>query len=520
MKKILFYISVVAITLSSCATDDKLEPFTPGAITEDVAITSSADVQRLLNSSMALMMNRSEYAFVSIFTDEAALGSNNGGQGRSGSDGYFVYALNQSSSAPAAIWNSNYFSLARINRILENVDKVTALSAADQQILNRGKAEAYVLRALAHLKIMAYFSPNLKDDGALAGILSDRIIGTLETPQRSTNGQFYALIQSDLDKALAIYASNTAVSYANASWYPSATLARALKARAYAYKGDYTNAEIWADQVINSSGITLANASELASVFHTNTSAGNKEVIFKLRRTVQQNSQDTNLHNGYVSVANARNGSPFYEVSRSLYQFLNSTPGDARLNITVRPATGALGSLIDPNPNSSSDIRNSDILVPFKAGGSAATTTASGFNPDFIQVRLSEMYFIKAEARANASDFTGVRNVLQTIVNNRFTTPPVVATPASQTAAFKAILDERRKDLAFEAHRFIDLKRLYTVAGVTQFDRSVLDYGTQYWNVPAADPANFQFAGNNKWALPIPQAELNANSAIQQNPGY
>lgn len=520
MKKIFLYVSLIAITLSSCTTDDKIEPFAPGAVTEDVAITSSTDVQRLLNSSMASMMNRSEYAFVSIFTDEAALGSNNGGQGRSGSDGYFVYALNQSSSAPAAIWNANYFSLARINRVIENVDKITAISAADQQILNRGKAEAYVLRALAHLKIMAYFSPNLKDDSALAGILSDRVIETLETPQRSTNGQFYALIQSDLDKALTIYSSNTAVAYTNASWYPSATLARALKARAFAYKGDYTNAEIWADQVINTSGITLANATELASVFHTNTSLGNKEVIFKLRRTVQQNSQNTNLHNGYVSVANARNGSPFYEVSRSLYQFLSATPNDARLNITVRPATSALGSLIDPNPTASSDIRNSDILIPFKAGGSSAATATNGFNPDFIQVRLSEMYFIKAEARANANDFTGVRNVLQTIVNNRFTTPPVVAVPASQTAAFKAVLDERRKDLAFEAHRFIDLKRLYAVAGLTQFDRSILDYGSQYWNVPAADPANFPFVGNNKWALPIPQTELNANSTIQQNPGY
>ncbi len=520
MKKIFFYISVTALTLGSCATDDKLEPFTPGAVTEDVAIQSSTDVQRLINASMGLLMNRDEYSFVSVFTDEAALGSNNGGQGRSGSDGYFLYAMNPSSGAPARIWTSNYYSLARINRVIEKVDKVVPLSAADKELLNRSKAEAYVLRALAHLKIMAYFSPNLKDDNALAGILSDRVYSTLETPARATNGQFYALIQSDLDKALAIYATNSAAAYANASFYPSANLAKALKARAYAYKGNYTQAESWADQVINTSGITLANPSELSTVFHSNTSAGNKEVIFKLRRTAQQNAQTTNLHNGYVSVSNARNGSPFYEVSRSLYEFLNATPGDARLNITVRPATNSLGSLIDPNPAASSDIRNTDILVPYKAGGALASTSSNAFNPDFIQVRLSEMYFIKAEARANANDFVGVQSVLQTIVNNRFTTPPVVALPTSQTAAFKAVLDERRKDLAFEAQRFIDLKRLYSVAGVNQFDRSILDYGAQYWNLPGAAPSNFPFAGNNKWALPIPQVELNANGSLQQNPGY
>ena len=519
MKKLLLYISVLTLGLSSCS-DETLEPFTPGAITEDLATQSSSDLQKLVNSSMSLLTNRNEYVFSSIFTDEAALGSNNGGQGRSGSDGYFVFALNPSSSAPAGIWQSNYFALARINRVIIGADKITALTPADQQIINRYKAEAYVLRALAHLKIMAYFSPNLKDDNALAGILSDRVIETQEQPLRATNGAFYALIHNDLTAALNIYATNTAPAYANASWYPSANLARALKARAYAYKGDYTNAELWADQVINSSGVTLASAGELSALFHSHTTAGNKEVIFKLKRTVQNNSQDTNLHNGWVSVANARNGSPFYEVSRSLYEFLIATPNDARLPIIVRPAGGITGSLISANPSTSTNIRNEDVLVPFKSGGASAITSAGTFNPDFIQVRLSEMYFIKAEARAAASDYTGVRTALQTIVNNRFTAPPTVSLPTSQTTAYKAILDERRKDLAFEGHRFIDLKRLYVVAGINQFDRSVLDYGAQYWNITGADPANFPFANNNKWALPIPQVELNANSGIQQNPGY
>ncbi len=518
MKKI-FFILTATFGLISCS-NDVLDPFTPGAITEDVAIQSSTDVQRLINSSMANLTQRDEYSFSSIFTDEAALGSNNGGQGRSGSDAYFLYALNPSSASPANIWNANYISLARINRVIQKVGDIVPSSPADKQLLDRFKAEALTLRALAHLKIMAYFSPNLKDDAALAGILADRVYGTLEAPIRSTNAAFYTLIHSDLNAALAIYASNTAPAYSNASWYPSANLAKALHARAYAYKGDYNNAEIWADQVINTSGITLANATQLASVFHQNTSAGNLEVIFKLRRTVQQNAQGTNLHNGWVSVSNAKNGSPFYEVSRSLYEALLAVPGDARLNIVVRPSGGATGSLIDPNPTASSDIRNSDILVPFKAGGSLASTSTNGFNPDFIQVRLSEMYFIKAEARAAANDFTGVKNALQTIVNNRFTTPPVVAVPANQAAAFKAILDERRKDLAFEGHRFIDLKRLYSLAGINQLERSILDYGAQYWNLPGADPANFPFAGNNKWALPIPQNETNANSNIQQNPGY
>lgn len=531
MKKIFLYLSVAAISLASCSRD-VLDPFYPGAITEDVAIKTSTDVQKLVNSSMDVMTNRNEYTFTSIFTDEAALGSNNGGQGRSGSDAYFSFVVNPSSLAPNAIWASNYFALARINRVLEKVDAVVAKDAADQQVLNRSKAEALVLRALCHLKIMAYFSPDLTKDDALAGILSNRVIGTDEVLPRSTNAEFYTQIHKDLDAALVIYASNTATAYANASFYPSANLAKALKARAYAYKGDYTNAEIWANNVITGSGINLATAAQLPAVFHTNSSDGVTEVIFKLRRTAQQNSQSgalinganieyrANLHNGWVSVANARNGSPFYEVSRSLYEFLVATPTDARLNILVRPTGGTTGSIIDANPTASTDIRNTDILVPFKAGGSSATTATNGFNPDFIQVRLSEMYFIKAEARAKANDFPGVAAALQAVVNKRYTTIPTVVVASSQTQAFKQILDEKRKEFAFEGHRFIDLKRLGTLAGMTKFERSVLDYGSQYWNISGADPANFVFAGNNKWALPIPQDEMNANSSLVQNPGY
>lgn len=527
MKKIL-YITFALFGIYSCS-DDLLEPYTPGALTEEVALVTSGDITQLKNSAMQLMTNRNAYTFTSIFTDEAALGFNNGGQGRSGSDAYFLYYLDPSSVAPNAIWQSNYFALARINRILEKVDQIVPLDATDKQILNRNKAEALVLRALAHLKIMAYFSPNLKDNGALAGILANRVIKTNETLQRSTNGDFYTQIHKDLDDALAIFATNTAPAYYAKSWYPSAAFAKGLKARAYAYKGDYTNAEIWANDVINTSGITIATAAQITGVFHSNNAGDTSEVIFKFRRMPVQNSQtglatppnmNANLHNGWVSVSNARNGSPFYEVSRALYNALNSTPGDVRLGINVRPPGGTTGSLIDANPTASTDIRTTDILVPFKHGGALASTASNGFNQDFIEMRISEMYFIVAEARAAVNDFHGVAAALKKITDNRFTTPPAALTLTSSTQAYKAILDERRKELAFEGHRFIDLKRLYSVAGVTQFDRDILDYGSQYWNVPGADPANFIFTNNNKWALPIPQDELNANSGIQQNPGY
>lgn len=514
MKKI-FGILLASLTLFVSCDDEVLEPFTPGSLTEDVAIQNSTDLSRLVNSSMNILTNRTEYVFSSIFTDEAAPGFNNGGQGITTD---YVFLMNVSNASAEAIWNSQYFGLARINRVIGFADGIVPKSPADTQLIERSKAEALVLRALAHIKILSYFSTNPKDDAALAGVLANRVILATETPQRVTNAEFYTLIHSDLDAAIAIFNGNTAPAYANKTYYPSKTLAQALKARAYALKGDYVKAEAAADMVITTSGITLANTqATYNAVFHTHNEPANTEVIFRLRRTVQQNAQGSNLHNGWASVANRRNGSPFYEVSRALYNKLAATPGDYRLSTTVH-LTGTSPSLIDPNYATANDVRNSDIIVLHKHGGQAAATATNGFNPDFMVSRLSELYFIKAEARVQAGDLAGAGLALKSVLDARFPTAQAAPVFASAQAAWKGILDERRKELSFEGFRFIDLKRLGTLAGAS-LDRDAAEYASSAWNFPAGNPANLPL-NSFKFALPIPQSELNANSGIQQNPGY
>jgi len=516
MKKIFGILLVSSILFVSCS-EDLLEPFTPGSLTEDVAIKKSSDLVNLVNSSMNILTNRTEYVFSSVFTDEAAPGSQNGGQGVT-SD--YVFLMNVDNGSAAAIWQTQYFALARLNRVIAFADKVVATSPADQQLINRSKAEALVLRALAHSKIVSYFSPNPKDDASLAGVLADRIIATTEKPERVNNAAFYKSIHADLDAAIAIFNSNTATAYAtaNKTFYPSKALAQALKARVYALKGDYTNAETFANTVINTSGITLANTqAKYNAVFHTHNEDPNTEVIFRLKRTVQQNAQASNLHNGWVSVANRVNGSPFYEVSRSLYNKLAVVSGDFRLATTVH-LTGTSASVIDPNYTTATDVRNSDIIVLHKHGGQSAVTSSNGFNPDFMVARLSEMYLIKAEARVAAQDLAGAAAAIKAVRDARFATAQPLPTYASAQAAWKGILDERRLELSFEGFRFIDLKRIGTLAGAG-LERDASEYSSTTWNFPAANPSNLPLT-STKFALPIPQVEVTGNSAIQQNPGY
>lgn len=198
---------------------------------------------------------------------------------------------------------------------------------------------------------------------------------------------------------------------------------------------------------------------------------------------------------------------------------MDQRPTDVRRNVIVAPS-----SVIDPNYATSADYRNTDKLIIQKHGGTetgsvtAAVTATNGFNNDFKIMRISEMYFIKAEARAAAGDMVGVGSALKSVLDARFGTAQAAPVFANASAAWAGILKERRLELAFEGHRFIDIKRLATLANVT-IDRDPADYSSSSSNFPAANPTNLP---NNsyKFALPIPQDELNANPSIVQNTGY
>jgi hypothetical protein len=252
---------------------------------------------------------------------------------------------------------------------------------------------------------------------------------------------------------LAIYGTITPTTYTGntKTYFATDNVAKALKARAYALKGDYTNAETWANNVINTSGIVLATQAQYPSLFFQDNEPANTEVIFRLKRTTAQNTQGSNMHNGWCSVRPNLAGSPFYEVSRALYNKLAATPGDIRLATTVfTTGTTTTSSLIDPNYATSADVKNTDILVLHKHGGQSALTSANGFNPDFMVCRLSEMYFIRAEAKVAAGDLTGAAADLKIIMDARFATAQPAPVFASAQAAWKGILDERRKELSFE----------------------------------------------------------------------
>jgi hypothetical protein len=82
-----------------------------------------------------------------------------------------------------------------------------------------------------------------------------------------------------------------------------------------------------------------------------------------------------------------------------------------------------------------------------------------------------------------------------------------IAFASSGAALFEDIILERRKELAFEGERYLDMQRL----------RRDITRSTDY----PASARSMEFS-NFRRLFPIPQGELDANATIktQQNPGW
>lgn len=413
MKKYLgLFLLLVGSAYFTACDDGLLDPFTPGALDADTVIRNSGDLVTLLNTAYSYVTPTSEIGFNSTFTDEAAIGYANGGQGLTDNVGFI---LNPSSGDPNNIWESHYFALSIINRVIKFSDNVTAVDAADQEVINKVKAEALTLRAHCHIQLLTYFSTNPKDRGALGVQLSNDVYPTGYTAPRVSNGEIYDQIDADLAEATALY--ETVTGTVN-PLYANKNFTAALKARVYALRGDYPNALTAAQNVIDNSGLTLATFANYNSVFHTDTNPANVEVIFKLKKT----NGETRTGALWASVNSTVNGSPFYEIGRNLFNVLNTTDDASASTLTVTNIAPG-GVLTIPGHT----LQVNDMFVSTQSRPANATTSNGTSTSPSNSLLAGKVYFVKT---VNGNNITLTDTAFGTVtINLNAAIPPTTNPP-------------------------------------------------------------------------------------------
>jgi hypothetical protein len=367
----------------------------------------------------------------------------------------------------STLWADNYETILAANAVIANVPEVDDPGFTAEEKA-QFVAEAKFLRALVNFQMVNLFADPINVEGAGAPgipIVNDPFTGEVELPARATVGEVHTQIQQDLQEGI------TALPETNLG-RATRGAAQALLSRLHLYRGEYQQAADLARTVINDGVYQLAPN---YSFYSQNTN----EEIFSLQNSATDNGRTgSGGWASYYSPAESggRGDAPF---SQDLLDAYAEEPGDLRFS-----------TLIEYSPDSS---------LIFTDKFSDATTNAD----NVPIIRITEMYLNLAEALA---ELNGINQESVDLINELRTRAGLPAWTVgqfgSQEEFIDAILVERRKELAFEGHRRMDLLRK---------GKPLRSTG------PTAGVSN---PGDPKTIMPIPQREMDLNSNLVQNEGY
>ena len=375
-----------------------------------------------------------------------------------------------------------YRTVDRVNRALIAIPNADSTRAGDNVLRSRLRGEALFLRAFAHFELFRFYAGNY-DAAALA-------MPYMETPSilpqaRIKMDVYFQKLMADMAEAKTLVPNN--LSDINRA---TRLAVSALQARVALYMRDWTNAETYATEYIT--GVPLSPNAQFGGIW---TDLNTNEQAFRLVRTSAVGGRIGSLFRGTSAP-----GSP------PLIGTVTWRPSDKIWNAYDQVNDVRFSSYFKSEPILTAAGRNPRLIKKYE-GSAYGSTNENVANAKVF--RTGEMYLIRAEARAELGRHTGA-NSAETDVNAlraaRITGYiPVVF--ASKQQAIDEIIEERFKELVYEGHRFWDLKRRGLPVARLASD------------APTTNAATLP-AGNFRFLLPIPNAELQANNLMVQNPGY
>ena len=453
--------TVLFLSLASCEKSF-LELKPPTSLTPEFALATEADLQVALRGAYAGLKSTALYGrSLMVLGDMMADNTYQSALNTNRYTNFNLYNYLVTDGDVAGLWNASYTVILRANNIINS-------PIADNANIQQIKGEAYAIRALAYFNLVRYFGSPYTADPSKLGV---PIITTYQAdlkPERAKIADVYTLINKDLTQAFTLMTKFT-----NSSQF-SKYSAKALQAKVYLAMGDKTNAKTAALDVITNSGFTA-----ISSAAHTGYWAGVAPRTDKVE-TLLEISFDAVANNAFDALSYIYLQSGNYGdmlCSSELYDLFETA--DIRKSLY---ATGIRGGLASVFVNKYSSF--------------------TGDHSDTKVIRMSEMYLIAAEA-SYPSNTTDALKYVNEVTSRRGAT----AIASSGSALLEDIITERRKELAFEGERYLDMQRL---------QRNIV----RSKNYPAA-ALSIDFT-NYRRIMPIPQGELDANPSIksQQNPGW
>ncbi|MCK9206205.1 MAG: RagB/SusD family nutrient uptake outer membrane protein [Salinivirgaceae bacterium] len=392
------------------------------------------------------------------------------------------YKIDATNSNVSRDWGYLYSTIGKANLVINNAEKVPDPALTDNDKLQI-KAEASFIRSFMYFQLVQLWGDvplQLKEVTTISAENLDEIYPLLFPPRNSTE-DVYAQITADLEFALP-YVETEATN----KGYVTKGAVNTLLAKVYATQEphDWVKIEKYCNDVIAGGYSLLENYDELWD----NSIENSSESIFEIN--YEGTSSDANWG---ASMFRGTDWKKFNIPSNDLVRAFEEEGDDIRKNSTIvfDDVTGLWSDAHWPQNN-----------YPFV---NKYRIYSSPSSQNYILFRLADVLLLKAEALNEQGDVSGAG----ALVNQIRDRVDLANTPADTYDEMKlAIEKERRLELAFEGHRWYDLKRtgrsIEVINNVTDEDEVSLGYQLT----------------ENRLLWPIPQSELDKNTKLVQNPGY
>ncbi|MCK0147280.1 RagB/SusD family nutrient uptake outer membrane protein [Arenibacter sp. F26102] len=382
----------------------------------------------------------------------------------------FAYYYNEISSNQFELnttirwWNLFSSIVSPANTILAGIDEVEM----DEDVRNRIKGEAYFLRGYAYYTMNLWF-------GGVPMVTTNLSVEESYKLGRSTESEIWDLVESDLSQAVSLLPTSTDIGRADK--YDAET----YLAKAYMQRQKWSEAEIALEDVWSNSGASLeTNWTDMWTLEAEKTS--NEYMLSVVLSPAQPNNnwaaQYLFIEDNTITQGNFNYKPGYYESFEA---------GDLRRDETLG---------FSPN-----QLREENRKYDF-----GLDLTDLRYIGDIVVIRFADVQLLYAEAISMAANAPQQRSLdLINDTRNRAGLTDLTLTDVPSLNAFvEVLLAERRSELAFEGHRYSDLKRHNLLV------EKVNAIGSEY---------NFDDTYNY---VPIPQAEIDkvGSDVLLQNPGY
>lgn len=516
MKKITLFI-VLVLVVSGCSKDF-LSETNPNSLASDNFWKTSGDVDK---------------AFAGVFAQLQSVDFYNGNSSGQNAgvyrldfltdNGYCNYdfingaSVTRGDYSPTdglvnSFWTACYRMIQRSNDFLENVDRVKAVTEVNR---NTMKAEVRFLRALAyHHLAMCYRDAPL--------ITKTQTLEEAKVP-KNTYKELSDFVISELNAITA----GTDLPVVVTKGRVTKGAALALLARFYLYNKNYTESAATAQKVIALNQYNLNTAYPTLFTIGGETS---RDVIFAVQYAGPGLAAGIGAtFNGYFPASPQVHTVALPNLADAYY----CTDG---LPITRSPLYNASNKTLNRDPRFNATIvttqslfRNAAILATNLAptrfrlrkwADESALNSTNAFDngQDFYVLRYAEVLLTRAEALLESGTYTEqeVRDLVN-LVRTRATMPKVETvegTGLTKQQLIDIVRQERRVETTFEGLRYYDLKRW----GILK--QRAVDIYTSVDKVQVTAIQTRTFNESRHYVWPIPQREIDANSALVQHPEW